>query len=193
MLEMSYEADEFEEEGDDIDMLDGDEMELAENTEKNSEMQSQNQGTCDVVKNAINFTEMPKLLDASIEKYDKDSALRSTVIKTNNTWTRCRQINLLTKPKKSTLGSSDVQSEKNKAFDLLDALSRSGSLPIVYSDLHVVLCVTHRFEKDVMNTIIQDNINPIERPELSTLLLGSTVHGTTTLKELVVGEKTKTG
>jgi len=141
----------------------------------------------------LDFTSLPKVLDASIEKYDKDSALRSTTIKTGDNWSRCRQTNLLTKSVKATLDSSAIKSEKNKAFDLLDALSRSGSLPIVYSDLHVVLCVTHRFEKDVMNTIIQDNINPIERLELSTLLLGSTVHGTTTLKELVVGEKTKTG
>jgi len=126
----------------------------------------------------INFTEMPKLLDASIEKYDKDSSLRSTVIKTSDTWSRSRQSNLLTKAEKSTLRSSDVQSEKNKAFDLLDALSRSGSLPIAYSDLHVLLCVTHCFEKDVMGTIVQDNINPIERLELSTLLLGATVYGT---------------
>lgn len=129
-------------------------------------------------KNIVNFAEMPKLLDASIEKYDKDSALRSTVIKTSETWSRLRQINLLADTVKSVLHSSDVKSEKNNAFDLLDALSRSGSLPIAYSDLHVLLCVTHCFEKDVMGTIIQDNINPIERLELSTLLLGSTVYGT---------------
>ena len=77
----------------------------------------------------------------------------------------------------STLGSSSIQSEKKKAMDLLEALSRNGGLPIKYSDLHVILCVTHSFEKDVMRTIVEDNINPIERLELSTLLLGSTIHG----------------
>jgi hypothetical protein len=128
--------------------------------------------------NAVDFTSMPKLLDSSIEKYDKDSALRSTKIKTSDTWSRCRQENLLTKSVKTTLRSSVVKAETNSAFDLLDALSRSGSLPIAYSDLHVVLCVTHCFEKDVMDTVVQDNINPIERLELSTLLLGSTIHGT---------------
>jgi hypothetical protein len=141
-------------------------------------------------KKAVNFTSMPKLLDASIEKYDKDSALRSTKIKTSDTWSRCRQENLLTKAVKTTLYSSEVKTETNKAFDLLDALSRSGSLPIAYSDLHVVLCVTHCFEKDVMDTVVQDNINPIERLELSTLLLGSTIHGLSPTN-LIAEEKEK--
>ena len=77
----------------------------------------------------------------------------------------------------TSLFSSDVKSESNKAFDLLDAISRSGSLPIAYSDLHVVVCVTHCFEKDIMATVVQDNMNPIEKLEMSTLLLGSAIHG----------------
>jgi hypothetical protein len=85
------------------------------------------------------------------------------------------------------LGESDVKSEKNKAFDLMDALSRSGSLPILYSDLHVIICLTHCFEKDVMGTVVEDNINPIDRLELSTLLLGSTIHG------MAPGELVSTG
>ncbi len=117
---------------------------------------------------------MPKRLDFAIVKYDKDSALRSTKIKTSDTWSRCRQENLLTTAVKTTLRSLVVKAETKKAFDLLDALSRTGSLPIAYSDLHLVLCVTHCSEKDMMDTVVQDNINPIERLELSTLLLGST-------------------
>ena len=140
---------------------------------------------------SLNFASLPKVLEGSIEKYDKDSALRSTTIKANDQWSRHRQQNLLAKYVNTSLDSTEIKSEKKKAFDLLDALSRSGSLPICYSDLHVVLCVTHRFEKDMMDTIIRDNINPIERLELSTLVLGSTVHGTATLEELVAVEKDK--
>jgi hypothetical protein len=117
------------------------------------------------------------MLDAAIEEHDTDSALRSTIIKTSDTWTRNRQENLLTKIRSSTLHSSDVKSEKDKAFDLLDALSRSGSLPISCSELHVIISVTHCFEKDVMGTVIQDNINPIEKLEMSTLLIASTLYG----------------
>jgi hypothetical protein len=125
----------------------------------------------------VDFTMMPKMLDAAIEEHDTDNALRSTIIKTSDTWTRSRQENLLTKIRSSTLRSSDIKSEKDKAFDLLDALSRSGSLPISCSELHVIISVTHCFEKDVMGTVIQDNINPIEKLEMSTLLIASTLHG----------------
>ena len=139
-------------------------------------------------RSGVDFTSMPKMLDASIEKYDIDSALRSTVIKTDEFWTRRRQENLLSKLETRILGSETIKSEKNKAFDLLDALSRSGSLPISYSDLHVLLCVTHCFEKDVMGTVVEDNINPIERLEMSTLLLASTIHGMSP-NELIADDK----
>jgi len=125
----------------------------------------------------VDFTAIPKFLDKAIEKYDKDSALRSTTIKTSDRWSRCHQESLLSKPETTVLNSNDIKSEKDKAFDLLDALSRSGSLPIAYSDLHVIVCVTHCFEKMVMETVIEDNINPIEKLEMSTLLVASTIHG----------------
>jgi hypothetical protein len=127
--------------------------------------------------NAIDFTRIPKTLDAVIEKFDEDCALRSTTIKTSENWTRQRQENLLTKAKTTTLSSEERKTEKDKAFDLLDALSRSGSLQIPFSELHVIVCVTHCFEKNVMETVIQDSINPVEKLEMSTLLVASTIHG----------------
>ena len=60
---------------------------------------------------------------------------------------------------------------------MLDALSRSGSLALAFTELHVVVCLTHAFDKDVMSTVVCDNVNPIEKLEHSTLLLASTVHG----------------
>jgi len=122
------------------------------------------------------FTAMPKILDSLVEVHDKEGSLRSTVIKTADAWTRCRQENLLSKSSVQTLTSASIGSEKNKAFDLLDALCRSGSLPIDCGELHVMICLTHRFENDVLGTIIKDNINPIEKLEKSSLLLASAIH-----------------
>mmetsp|Transcript_6922 Transcript_6922/g.16177 ORF Transcript_6922/g.16177 Transcript_6922/m.16177 type:complete len:387 (-) Transcript_6922:93-1253(-) len=136
---------------------------------------------------AVDFTSIPKKLDSTIEKFDKDSTLRSTKLKTKDTWSRKRQPDLLTKPDTKTLWAKDVKSESNKAYDLLDAISRSGSLPIAYSDLHVVVCVTHCFEKDVMATVVEDNVNPIEKLEMSTLLLGSAIHGATPMELIAEG------
>ena len=125
----------------------------------------------------LDFTLTPKILDASIELNGEGNALRSTTIKTGPNWVRNRQENLLSIRTTQKLSSDDIKAEKNKAFDLLDALSRSGSLPIAYSDLHVVVAVTHCFDKDVMSTVVCDNVNPIEKLERSTLLLASAVHG----------------
>jgi hypothetical protein len=125
----------------------------------------------------VDFTLMPQAIDEAVEKHGAGNALRATTIKTGPTWMRNRQENLLASPKKSSLTADDISEEKNKAFDLLDALSRSGSFSIAHSELHVVIAVTHCFEKDVMSTVICDNVNPIDKLEHSTLLLASTVHG----------------
>ena len=127
---------------------------------------------------SIDFTLVPKILDEAVEKSGADASLRSTVLKTSDNWVRNRQENILAKSKTWNLNSSDIRAEKNKAFDLLDALSRSGSLPIKHSDLHVMVAVTHCFEKDVIDTVIQDNIDPIEKIEMSTILFVSTIYGT---------------
>ena len=125
------------------------------------------------------FTLVPKVLDAKLEKFDANSSLKSTILKTGPVWERLRQEDLLSDPKSSRLFADDVRSEKNKAFDLLDALSRSGTLSIECAELHVVVAVSHCFENDLMGTIIQDNINPIEKVERSSLIVGSTIHDET--------------
>jgi hypothetical protein len=88
-----------------------------------------------------------------------------------------RQKNLLTPIQSSTLSPPDIEMEKKKAFDLLDAISRSGTLPIACAELHVVVAVSHCFDNDLMGTIIQDNINPIEKLERSSLMIASTIYG----------------
>ncbi|EJK59016.1 hypothetical protein THAOC_20812 [Thalassiosira oceanica] len=131
----------------------------------------------DSTSEGVDFTLIPKQLDQSVERKGDAASLRSTTIKTSSNWTRNRQANLLSKPKKHGLDADEIRKEKAKAFDLLDALSRSGSLAIAHSELHVVVAMTHCFEKDLMGTVICDNVNPIEKLEGSTLLLASAVHG----------------
>jgi len=129
-------------------------------------------------KDAVDFVEMPKLLDGAIELHDKNAALRLTTIETATSgWIRIRQENLLSKSETGALETDQIVSEKSRTFDLLDALSRSGSLEIPFSDIHVLICATHQFEKTVIETVIQENINPIEKLEISTLLMASTILG----------------
>eukprot|EP00930_Biecheleria_cincta_P046775 TRINITY_DN3230_c0_g1_i1.p1 TRINITY_DN3230_c0_g1~~TRINITY_DN3230_c0_g1_i1.p1 ORF type:complete len:947 (-),score=250.40 TRINITY_DN3230_c0_g1_i1:101-2941(-) len=122
------------------------------------------------------YTQVPKQMDEKFEKLDTDAALRPTIINPSKTWTKKAQEALLAKPKTSTLGNDEQKNEKHAAFDLLDALTKSGALPLTHASLHVVVAATHCFDKSVMETIVQDNMNPIEKVERSCLIMASTVH-----------------
>jgi hypothetical protein len=127
---------------------------------------------------ALDFTAIPAQLDAKFEQLDTDAALRPTTIKAGPSWTKQSQPSLLGKKQTlQCLNGSEQDSEQNKAFDLLDALSRSGALPIECASLHVIVAATHRFDKTLMETVIQDNVSPIEKLERSSLIVASTVHG----------------
>lgn len=122
------------------------------------------------------YTRIPAALDRKFEALDVDGALRATIIKPGDPWTRTAQRTLLDAEETRTLSGAEQKSEKNKAFDLLDALSRSGALPIDDASLHVVVAATHCFDKTLLETVIQDNVNPIEKVERSLMIVGTTIH-----------------
>ena len=127
---------------------------------------------------AVDFTKVPAELDARFEEHDVDGALRATTIKVGPIWQKRSQKALLAKPTNSTLGEAEQKSGKAAAFDLLDGLSRSGTLPIECATLHVVLCTTHCFDDSLIDTVVLRNANPIEKLERSSLIIGETILGT---------------
>lgn len=129
----------------------------------------------DTPKSVSDYTKLPFLLDEAYKTLDVDSALRPTIIKMRENWTKRYQEGLLSKPVTKTLAKTDQKNEKNSAFDLLDALSRSGSLSIDHASLHIVIAATHCFDKTILETVIQDNVNPVEKVERSSLIMASTV------------------
>mmetsp|Transcript_53788 Transcript_53788/g.129562 ORF Transcript_53788/g.129562 Transcript_53788/m.129562 type:complete len:142 (+) Transcript_53788:135-560(+) len=111
-----------------------------------------------------------------MERLDTDGALRPTIITPGETWTKQAQKALLASPTTSTLHSDGQKREKDAAFDLLDALTKSGALTVDHATLHVVVAATHCFDKTVTETVIQDNQNPVDKVERSTLIMASTIH-----------------
>ena len=103
--------------------------------------------------------------------------MRPTTIKVGNQWILTSQRSLIQKKQKTTspLQKSERKSAKDQAFDLLDALSRSGVLRIDCAELHVIVAATHCFTKNVIDTVIQGNVNPIEKVERSLLIVATTI------------------
>lgn len=116
---------------------------------------------------AVDLTTILKQLDSTFEQHDKDGAIRAITIKSIKPRKRSRQRNVVIK-------AETVEFARLRLQGRADALSRSGSLPIAGSELHVVVAVTYYFENDVMDTVIQDFINLVEKPEK--LMVASAIH-----------------
>jgi len=119
---------------------------------------------------------VPKQMDQKFEKLDPDSALRPTRIKPGDLWRKKSQKSLLASPTCTSLDADEQEEERNAAFDLLEALTKSGALPIDKASLHIIVAATHCFDKTITECVVQDNVNPIDKIERSTLIMAETVH-----------------
>jgi hypothetical protein len=134
---------------------------------------------------AIDYTQVPAAIDAKFDKLDEDGAVRPTKVAPGDVWRKKFLKSLLAKPSEMSLGKDALRTEKNKAFDLLDALSKSGALALGNCQLHVVIVVTHCFDKALMETVTRDNVNPIEKVERTQLIIASAVHAEDDVSKLV--------
>ena len=125
----------------------------------------------------FDVTALPRHLDAAFDKLDGDACLRPTTIKPRRRGASRARRAPFSATKQTTYDSDRLATEKRKAFELLDALTRSGAIPLLSTQLHVVVAATHAFDHDVAETVIRDNVNPILKAERSSLLVASTLFG----------------
>jgi hypothetical protein len=102
-------------------------------------------------------------LDAKIEKLDEDGGLHPTILTAGKTWTKRFKKGLLSDFSTATWGKAEQKAEKQRVYDLLDALTKSGVLSVEGASLHVVLAATHCFDKSVLNTLVQVFVFVLER------------------------------
>ncbi len=124
----------------------------------------------------VDFTKLPGELDSKFEKYDPDAALRPTILNVGKQWNKRSQRTLLSPVTAAGLDVAAQKLERNTCFDLLDALTNSGCIGFEGATLHIVMASTHCFADNLMNTLVKDNINPIEKLERSELIVATTIH-----------------
>lgn len=130
----------------------------------------------DNLPNEFDFTKIPALLNSKFNDLDTDDALHGTTIKVDETWEKTSQNGLLGNPTKANVNFSSIELETNKAFDLLDSITRSGAISIDAASLHVFIASTHCFDKTLLHTVVQDNVNPIEKLDRSALIISGTIY-----------------
>ncbi len=124
----------------------------------------------------VDFTKIPKLLDSKFEALDKEGAVRPTIINPGKVWSKSSKKSLLAESTTSNLNVDDQKKERSAAFDLLDALTKSGGFEVHDAELHVVIAATHCFDRSVVDTVVQKNVNPIEKVEFTSLIMASAIH-----------------
>merc|ERR1711879_641494 len=91
---------------------------------------------------------LAKNLNENLEKWDVNDSLHSTILSVGDVWKR--KIGRSSSLWEDLNGESQVM-ERNNAFDLLDALSRSGNLSVDDVDIHIVAPMTHVFDNTLVN------------------------------------------
>jgi hypothetical protein len=117
---------------------------------------------------------IPFLLDEKFEESNK-SYVRQLIFQVEENWTKESQ-SLLSKRSKKALAPKEILQEKLKAFDLLDALSRSGDLVFENAEMHIVNGINHCFDESLVDTIVKKNINPIQELDSTALIAAATIY-----------------
>eukprot|EP01063_Lacrimia_lanifica_P004720 TRINITY_DN1268_c0_g1_i4.p1 TRINITY_DN1268_c0_g1~~TRINITY_DN1268_c0_g1_i4.p1 ORF type:complete len:1108 (+),score=319.71 TRINITY_DN1268_c0_g1_i4:50-3325(+) len=120
---------------------------------------------------------LPEVLEARYIEHDVGNAVRPTILKVaDSAWTALQKPSLLAPAESHAVPPGEQNAGKRAAFALLDALTRSGALPVDAAQLHVVVAATHCFGTSLMDTLVQRNVDPVAQVERSLLIGASAVH-----------------
>ena len=116
-------------------------------------------------------TGIPGALDTGLERLDPEGSVRPTILRVGPLWRRTRTEGLLGEPLSLDMAVEQQKEARSEALHLLDALTHSGGLELHDVHLHVLVAVTHFFDKTLMQTLVCDNVNPIDRVQHTQLIV----------------------
>lgn len=119
---------------------------------------------------------LPFALEHTYATLDEDGAIHAAILRLDRQWHKWFYRSVLSDESSQVMETADQVHERNRAYDLLDALSKSGVLEMAQADLHVLVAATHSFHRALVHTVIQENVNPIEHVERSWLMMAATIH-----------------
>ena len=121
------------------------------------------------------FTTLPSELDRRCAEHD--STLKPTMIELGDEWSLKYQTGILGPTSEKNI-PEDAQREKmQEAFSLLNALTRSGEIPITDAALHIMVVSTHPVAADMIGTVARENRNPIKQAKRDDEILANVIHG----------------
>jgi len=121
--------------------------------------------------------EMRRILENTFESDDVTAdAVHSCIIKTSIPWKLSKRGAIDGDDTIAhELQEEEIKSETSRALDLLDLLSRSGTLSLSHVDHHVIMGKSHWFEHSIMETLVQQNLNPLSCLERSAVIFSETL------------------
>jgi len=122
------------------------------------------------------FTQLPALLENGVVESAPGVELRPIVIHVGEKWRKRTKIPQQQQHQEQELNGVEQRLEKQKCFDLLRALTKSGALTITDCSLHVVIASSICFEKTLIDSLIVDNLEPISLIDSAHLLFAKTIH-----------------
>jgi hypothetical protein len=137
--------------------------------EEEEEEEEEKEQTCSVV----DVTKIP----ASFEKeFAHSEIVRPTKLAIDSrSWVKQTYPTIMSKT--AVTKKPELDKEKNHAFELLLKLSRSGAFVLTNVSMHVFIALTHSFQKDLMDGLVENNLNPLKEVQKTMVTMNSVLHG----------------
>ena len=124
------------------------------------------------------FSRIPSTLEQKFSSTTETAvALRPLTLKTGDSWSKLKYSSLLdSQGKMISLSGPSLKSEKEAAFNLLDALTKSGTVPLKEASVAIIFGFSHSWAESILRTVAKRNRNPLEIATNTAIELARTLH-----------------